>query len=93
MACDYKVRAITLNTGKVSDWYKANKSISSSAEDPGTKFVCDVFNYVHASGYGRAPNIIATRFHTKEQIVQVAGCDIVAARPRVCVIPSTTYFF
>ncbi len=67
--------------GRVTDWYKQVKGVSSYPpdEDPGVNFVRDVVNYRNRHGYSTV--VMGASFRNTEQILALAGCDRLTISP------------
>jgi transaldolase len=76
VACaEVGVTLISPFAGRITDFYKTrdNKSGYAPAEDPGVVSVKSIFNYFKKYGYKTI--VMGASFRTKEQIIELAGCD------------------
>ena len=61
--------------GRITDFYKAaTKKEYAPHEDPGVQSVTRIYNYYKAYGYKTV--VMGASFRTKEQIIELAGCDL-----------------
>jgi len=67
--------------GRITDFYKKrdNKSSYVPVEDPGVISVKQIFNYYKQYGYKTI--VMGASFRTKEQIIELAGCDFLTIAP------------
>ncbi len=67
--------------GRILDWYKKNEGVASypPAEDPGVKSVVKIYNYYKKFGY--KTQIMGASFRNKEEILELAGCDLLTIAP------------
>lgn len=67
--------------GRILDWYKKNQNVASypPAEDPGVKSVTKIFHYYKKFGY--TTQIMGASFRNKEEILELAGCDLLTISP------------
>ncbi len=67
--------------GRILDWYKKSENVSSyaPADDPGVKSVTRIFNYYKKFGY--PTQIMGASFRNKEEITELAGCDLLTIAP------------
>lgn len=75
------VTLISPFVGRILDWYLKEKKLSSISveEDPGVKSVTDIFNYYMRFGY--STEIMAASFRNIDQIIALAGCDLLTISP------------
>jgi transaldolase len=66
--------------GRILDWYKKieNKNYAP-AEDPGVKSVTEIYNYYKKFGY--KTQIMGASFRNKDEILELAGCDLLTIAP------------
>jgi transaldolase len=67
--------------GRIFDWYKKAEGVDSypPAEDPGVKSVTQIYNYYKKFGY--KTQIMGASFRNKEEILELAGCDLLTISP------------
>lgn len=67
--------------GRIFDWYKHNNLVKdyTPATDPGVKSVSDIYHYFKKFGYKTV--IMGASFRSKEQILELAGCDLLTISP------------
>jgi transaldolase len=68
--------------GRILDWYKKNGDFSADAppsEDPGVKSVSLIYNYYKKFGY--QTQIMGASFRNKDEIIELAGCDLLTISP------------
>jgi transaldolase len=68
--------------GRILDWYKLHEKKDSypPAEDPGVKSVAQIYHYFKKHGY--ATQIMGASFRNKEEILELAGCDLLTISPQ-----------
>lgn len=82
IACaEAKATLISPFVGRILDWHKKNDNIQSyaPAEDPGVKSVTQIYNYYKKFGY--KTQIMGASFRNKEEILELAGCDLLTIAP------------
>ncbi|HTB63359.1 MAG TPA: transaldolase, partial [Opitutales bacterium] len=81
IACaEAKVQLISPFVGRIYDWYKAKeKKEYVGAEDPGVQSVHKIYAYYKKFGY--KTEVMGASFRTVNQIVQLAGCDLLTISP------------
>ena len=67
--------------GRILDWYKKSEGVPGYApsDDPGVKSVTHIYNYYKKFGY--KTQIMGASFRNKEEIVELAGCDLLTIAP------------
>lgn len=67
--------------GRILDWYKKAKGKDSyaPAEDPGVVSVTQIYHYYKKFGY--KTQIMGASFRNKEEIIELAGCDLLTIAP------------
>lgn len=83
IACaEAKATLISPFVGRILDWFKKaeNKEGYPPAEDPGVKSVTKIFNYYKKFGY--KTQIMGASFRNKEEILELAGCDLLTIAPK-----------
>lgn len=84
IACaDAGVTLISPFVGRILDWYKANKHVDSypPQDDPGVQSVTHIYNYFKKFDYKTV--IMGASFRNKEQILELAGCDLLTISPKL----------
>lgn len=68
--------------GRILDWYKAHDKKESypPQEDPGVQSVSAIYNYYKKFGY--KTQIMGASFRNKEEILELAGCDLLTIAPQ-----------
>lgn len=69
--------------GRILDWYKKNEGKDSypPQDDPGVKSVTEIYNYFKKFGY--KTQIMGASFRNKEEILELAGCDLLTISPQL----------
>jgi len=67
--------------GRIGDWYekRGDKHSCGAAEDPGAKFVREVFGYYKA--VGAKTEVMAASLRSTDQVEALAGCDRLTISP------------
>jgi len=67
--------------GRILDWYKKNTGRESypGPEDPGVVSVTKIFNYFKTYGY--KTEVMGASFRNIDEIVELAGCDLLTISP------------
>lgn len=84
VACaEVKATLISPFVGRILDWYKKSEGVSgyAPAEDPGVKSVKQIYNYYKKFGY--RTQIMGASFRNKEEILELAGCDLLTISPNL----------
>jgi transaldolase len=82
VACaDAGVTLISPFVGRIYDWHKAARKVHDipAAEDPGVASVTRIYNYCKKHGY--ATQVMGASFRKTEQILALAGCDLLTIAP------------
>lgn len=82
VACaEAKVTLISPFVGRIYDWYKKSKGVDDipAAEDPGVASVTKIYNYFKKFDY--KTQVMGASFRKVEQIVDLAGCDLLTISP------------
>lgn len=76
------VKLISPFVGRIRDWHqKANGGkVYSAVEDPGVVSVTDIYNYYKRYEYDTI--IMGASFRSKEEIIELAGCDRLTIAPK-----------
>ncbi len=83
-ACaDARATLISPFVGRIYDWHVAARGVADipSAEDPGVASVVSIFEYYKANGI--ATEIMGASFRKAEQVVALAGCDLLTISPEL----------
>ncbi len=75
------VQLISPFVGRILDWYKKSTGRSSypPTEDPGVLSVTEIYNYYKKYGY--KTEVMGASFRNKEEILELAGCDLLTISP------------
>ena len=82
VACaDAGVTLISPFVGRIYDWHKAARKVEdiAVAEDPGVASVTKIYGYYKKHGY--ATQVMGASFRKIEQILRLAGCDLLTIAP------------
>jgi transaldolase len=82
VACaDAGVTLISPFVGRIYDWYKAARKVDDIpiAEDPGVASVVRIYNYYKQHGY--QTQVMGASFRKTDQILALAGCDLLTIAP------------
>jgi transaldolase len=82
VACaEAKATLISPFVGRILDWYKKSTGKASypPTEDPGVQSVTNIFHYYKKFGY--KTQIMGASFRNKEEILELAGCDLLTISP------------
>jgi transaldolase len=77
------VTLISPFAGRITDFYKQKEGKASYApsEDPGVLSVTNIYNYMRK--YGFKTQVMGASFRTKEQVIELAGCDLLTISPNL----------
>jgi len=79
-AADAGATLISPFVGRITDYYKQrDKKDFAPHEDPGVLSVRRIYNYYKSYGYRTV--VMGASFRTKEQILELAGCDFLTISP------------
>ncbi|HJN36256.1 MAG: transaldolase [Prochlorococcus sp.] len=69
--------------GRILDWYKADTGRESypGPEDPGVISVTKIFNYFKTYGY--KTEVMGASFRNVDEIIELAGCDLLTISPKL----------
>jgi transaldolase len=74
------VTLISPFVGRIYDWYRQARGAEIPVdEDPGVQSVTRIYNYYKAHGY--RTEVMGASFRRVEQIVRLAGCDLLTISP------------
>ena len=80
MACaEAGVTLISPFVGRIYDYYKKERGDIPPADDPGVLSVTRIYNYYKKYGY--RTQVMGASFRRVEQIVDLAGCDLLTISP------------
>lgn len=82
VACaEANVQLISPFVGRILDWYKKSTGKASylASEDPGVISVTEIYAYYKKYGY--ATEVMGASFRNKEEILELAGCDLLTISP------------
>lgn len=77
------VQLISPFVGRILDWYKLMRGVDHipATEDPGVISVTEIYNYYKKFGY--QTEIMGASFRNKEEIIELAGCDLLTISPKL----------
>ncbi len=77
------VTLISPFVGRILDWYKKDTGRESypGPEDPGVKSVTAIYNYFKK--FGHATEVMGASFRNLDEIVELAGCDLLTIAPKL----------
>ena len=80
-SADAGVTLISPFVGRIYDWHKAARKVDDIpiAEDPGVASVTKIYNYYKQHGY--QTQVMGASFRKTEQILALAGCDLLTIAP------------
>jgi transaldolase len=80
-AAEAGVTLISPFVGRILDWHKKNTGRDSypGPEDPGVISVTQIFNYYKTYGY--KTEVMGASFRNTEEIIELAGCDLLTISP------------
>jgi len=78
---DAKATLISPFVGRILDWYKKAEGVEgyAPAEDPGVRSVSNIYEYYKK--FGIKTQIMGASFRNKEEILELAGCDLLTLSP------------
>jgi transaldolase len=82
VACaDAGVTLISPFVGRIYDWYKKERKVDdiAPADDPGVQSVTRIYHYYKKFGY--KTQVMGASFRKVEQIIWLAGCDLLTIAP------------
>jgi transaldolase len=82
MAGEVKATLISPFAGRITDFYKTKEGRKENyppESDPGVKSVKEIYHYMKANGY--ATVVMGASFRTKDQVIALAGCDLLTVSP------------
>ena len=80
-AAEAGVTLISPFVGRILDWYKKSTGRDSypGPEDPGVISVTQIFNYYKTYGY--KTEVMGASFRNTDEIIELAGCDLLTISP------------
>lgn len=77
------VQLISPFVGRILDWYRKSTGVAgyAPAEDPGVQSVTRIFTYYKKYGY--ATEVMGASFRNRDQILELAGCDLLTISPQL----------
>jgi len=76
------VTLISPFVGRITDWYKKERGTDITADDdPGVQSVTRIYNYFKKFDY--KTQVMGASFRTVDQIVRLAGCDLLTISPNL----------
>eukprot|EP00211_Chloroparvula_japonica_P007563 CAMPEP_0119157522 /NCGR_PEP_ID=MMETSP1310-20130426/52796_1 /TAXON_ID=464262 /ORGANISM="Genus nov. species nov., Strain RCC2339" /LENGTH=336 /DNA_ID=CAMNT_0007150141 /DNA_START=132 /DNA_END=1142 /DNA_ORIENTATION=- len=78
------VTLISPFAGRITDFYKAKDGRTENYpvdEDPGVMSVRNIYNYMKSNGYKTV--VMGASFRTADQVLALAGCDLVTVSPKL----------
>jgi len=80
IAGEVGVTLISPFAGRITDFYKQKEGKTyTPTEDPGVQSVTNIYNYMRKYGYKTV--VMGASFRTKEQVLELAGCDLLTISP------------
>ena len=69
--------------GRILDWYKKAENVASypPEKDPGVLSVGSIYNYFKKFGF--KTEVMGASFRNKEEIIELAGCDLLTIAPKL----------
>ena len=83
IACaDVGATLISPFVGSILDWFKKNEGKTyTAAEDPGVRSVTQIYHYYKK--FGIKTQIMGASFRNKDEITELAGCDLLTIAPKL----------
>lgn len=83
LCAEAKATLISPFVGRIFDWYKKAEGVEGypPSEDPGVKSVTQIYHYYKKFGY--STEIMGASFRNKEEILELAGCDLLTISPQL----------
>ena len=82
-AAEAGVTLISPFVGRILDWYKKStgRDCYPGHEDPGVVSVTQIFNYFKTYGY--KTEVMGASFRNLDEIIELAGCDLLTISPKL----------
>jgi len=89
-AAEANATLISPFVGRILDWYSAHENIESypPEKDPGVLSVTQIYNYYKKFGYKTL--VMGASFRNVDEILQLAGCDLLTIAPKFLEVLSNT---
>ncbi len=83
VACaEVKAKLISPFVGRILDWHKTKTGKNfAPADDPGVRSVKEIYAYYKNFGYDT--EVMGASFRNKEEILELAGCDLLTISPHL----------
>jgi len=84
VAGEVGVTLISPFAGRITDFYKEKSKRADPyppSEDPGVLSVVNIYNYLKKFGYKTV--VMGASFRTPEQVIELAGCDLLTVSPQI----------
>ncbi len=84
IACaEANVQLISPFVGRIYDWHRKERGVDHipGTEDPGVHSVKSIFNYYKRFGF--STEVMGASFRNTEEIIELAGCDLLTISPRL----------
>jgi len=83
VAGDVGVTLISPFAGRITDFFKEKNNVKSYPpnEDPGVLSVQNIYNYLKKFNFQTV--VMGASFRTKEQVLELAGCDLLTVSPKL----------
>ena len=81
VCAEAKATLISPFVGRILDWHKKNEGVAAypPADDPGVKSVTAIYHYYKK--FGIKTQIMGASFRNKDEITELAGCDLLTIAP------------
>ncbi|MFZ0566058.1 MAG: transaldolase [Chlamydiales bacterium] len=81
-AADVGATLVSPFVGRILDWYKVSQHVESFSpeKDPGVISVTQIYNYFKKFGY--KTQVMGASFRNVDEILQLAGCDLLTIAPK-----------
>jgi len=82
-AAEAKATLISPFVGRILDWYKKNEPSRNNdgPNDPGVQSVTTIYNYYKKFGYKTV--VMGASFRNTDEIIEIAGCDLLTIAPKL----------
>jgi transaldolase len=81
-ASEANVTIVSPFVGRITDYYKQKEGRDfAPEEDPGVMSVKTIYNYFKKHGY--STSVMGASFRSKEQVLQLVGCDYLTLSPKI----------
>ena len=81
-SAEAKAAIVSPFVGRMMEWHKKNKNVAgfTPQEDPGVLSVKSIYTYLKKFNYKTC--VMAASFRNKEEILELAGCDLITIAPK-----------